>query len=1307
MKNNFAAYERKQRIVRMKRRVLALLAGVSAGSLSQAGPVGGTITRGQGSITQNGAQTTVRAGHNAVINWNSFNIGLGETTTFIQPTAASVVWNRITDKNPSQILGNMNANGYVVLFNQSGFYFGPHSVVKVGGLLVSTAPVNMPGDNGGVGWTYNGPPPSASIINYGKIETKSGGSLFLVAEKILNHGTLMAPDGTLGLYAGKEVMVSESPDGRGLCAKVTLPSGSIDNTGQLIADAGTIALHARTVNNNGLIQANSMRERNGVIELVASENLTLGDHSTLQAKGDAAGLSAGGNIVLKTEGRFTDAVGSVIDVRGGAEGGAGGFAEISARQMPAIHSHIDGTEQAGFSGGRLLIDPTDIVFGFNTGENPDALYLDPNGDPSPFAGLSQITLQATRDITFAAFTTWNLNASTGISDSGSLLTLEAGRDILFGDNARLVGGTGWSVSLTAQTGGIYLNGGPDSSGARQRGSGAIETTDGNIHLQAGTEVLVDGGFIRTMGGGSIEIKTTTGDVDAGTKADGYQFNRFGPLLSPNGLGGIATGRGGNISIDAGGNIVTGPSAIGAYDAGDVTLTAGHNIEGRFLLHDGAGAIQAGYDFGSSGSPASLALSKGGWSVKAGHDIYLNEVYNPNGSLNGNRAAFGAGVRFQFDYDEAASVYLEGGNGVHLLGNNPVHTANNPGRLPIYAPKLEVHAGAGGIELGNDLVLAPSALGSLRLFTTDGGSLFSTPGKSFQLVMSDSDSPDYNTFVLGHAATPLHLEHRGDAVVADISGDVTDVLMQVPKQALIHVHGNTLNFAFEGQNLNAAETTSLIVDGDIRSRGNRTSVDQVTPNKAVFDEKFTVDPLLGNKLVYDAKTHQLSFIGKMNEAERDFLLNPLVKQYDSRGNLIVDALGNPVLVAASYLDAAKVQALYQNSQDIPSSGNALRGIQVGGPGSLLIGAHNIDLGITEGIRSRGTLNNAALNSISPKGVSIQLNVQNLEMGASQIASFAGGSISVDAAGRVDVGSQNNFTSDDTPKGIFTSSGGNVTVHAGGNVNVNGSRIATYDGGNISIVSEAGNVDAGSGGLGSVLLFRTSIDPVTGLVTINTTSIPGSGILATTLPGGQSRLGNIHIEAKDGSVIADKGGVLQLSFNGVKENDSATIDITASGHKTDATKGNIEAKNSGIIGGNVNLKADGDITGLVVAKQDINIDSKGNVSVTALAQGNASVSGASISGSTIVGGESVSASAASISDSALVSGSVSSSGTQSGVQSGVGTTAAATATKVSDDAEKTVASTKKDDEEEDPKKKKKPIQLARTSGRVTVILPNQPK
>ncbi len=70
----------------------------------------------------------------------------------------------------------------------------------------------------------------------------------------------MAPDGTLGLYAGKEVLMSERPDGRGVSMKVNLPDGSVDNYGKLIADGGTIALNAQVVNQNGIVQADSMRK---------------------------------------------------------------------------------------------------------------------------------------------------------------------------------------------------------------------------------------------------------------------------------------------------------------------------------------------------------------------------------------------------------------------------------------------------------------------------------------------------------------------------------------------------------------------------------------------------------------------------------------------------------------------------------------------------------------------------------------------------------------------------------------------------------------------------------------------------------------------------------------------------------------------------------------------------------------------------------------------------------------------------------------------------------------------------------------
>ena len=660
----------------------------------------------------------------------------------------------------------------------------------------------------------------------------------------------------------------------------------------------------------------------------------------------------------------------------------------------------------------------------------------------------------------------------------------------------------------------------------------------------------------------------------------------------------------------------------------------------------------------------------------------------------------------------------------------MHALNNlnKDRPPIYAPTLTVEAGAGGIELGNDLVLAPSPLGNLSLHTTAGGSLYSTPGNAYQIVMSDSGSTDYKTFVSGHAPVPLHL---ADAIPVklDIAGNIENVLLQVPKLADIKVHGSTLNFAFEGQNLHAGapgDVTSITVDGDIRSRGNRTSIDPTTVNASVFDPKLTINPTLNNKLIYDNKKELIGFIGKMSDVDLAFLLHPQIRQYDSLGKLLVDAQGNPILKSVQFASAEKIQTLFDTSQDIPSSANAFRGLQLGGPGTFRIGARNVDLGITGGIRSQGTLLNSALSGISPKGAIISLEIaHDLEMGSSQIASFAGGKIAITAGNKINVGSALDVTGDDTPKGIFTSSGGDVSVIAEDGVNVNGSRIGTYNGGNISVLSHHGNIDAGAGGLGSVSVFRTVIDPKTGKVTIISTTIPGSGILATTLPGTDARIGNITVKAEDGSVIASAGGVLQLSFNGVKENNSATIDISAKGHFSygadgkplldakgkpiinDPAKGNIEAKNSGIIGaGNVKLNADGDITGLVIAQQDINITSLANVSVTALAQGTATVGGANVTGSTIVGGVSVSVDAATIGNSTLVSGNVSTVGAQSSVQAGVGQTAAATtASKVNEDAAATVA--KKTDEDEEQKKKKKPIQLARTVSRVTVILPEKNK
>jgi filamentous hemagglutinin family protein len=1316
-------------IARARQTGYAIWAWLLAGAQVFANPQGMAIVQGRVGATQNGAQLTVTASANSVIQWQSFNIGAGETTTFVQPSARSVVWNQISDVNPSQIWGNLNANGIVVLMNQNGFYMGPNSSINVGGFVASSAAV-LPGPTSGGGmWNYQGPPPAAKIINYGQISARPGGSLFLISEGIENHGTLAAPDGTIGLYTGKEVMISERPDGRGLSANVRLPAGSIDNSGRIIADAGTIALNAKVVNQEGLIQANSVRNHQGTIELVATESLNLGAGSILRANGDPTSASDGGRITLDAEGAFNDQLGSKIDVRGGASGGNGGDVELCGKYMAGVESEIDGTAVANWTGGRLLLDPLNIILTANGGRTSPSGTISSTDSPATgtlrlnvnraFAGFSQIALQATHDISLDTGTTWDLNASTGISAPGSLLTLEAGNNILFGDNSRIIAGPGWSLQLSAGAdfsspghavragiGGIYLNGGPaNGSGSSPNNAGSIEAYDGYISLNAGHEVQVGGAynFIRTTRGGSIAIVTGDGDVNAGLKTDTYDFNSDGYTVSALGLGGIGTAGGGNVTIHAGRDIISTSASIGAFgsDAGNVTLTAGRDIRGNFMVRNGVGTLNAARDIGDGGAPASFGLVSGGWNLHATRDVYLNEVFNPNGSLNPNRASYGPRVTFQFDYAPDSFLNVSG-NSVQLVGSGIVQTADNPGRPPIYPPILDISAGAGGVVLGNEVVLYPSPLGGLNITTTDGGSLRSASGQFFQIVSSDSESPDYATFESGHANSPIHLGSPGHGVHLDISGDIQNVFLRSPEAADIHVHGDAVNFSFEGQNLASGDVSRVRVDGDVFDRSDRTSITlSDVPNMSIFtDPVLSANELLGSRLTYDAKSGKLWVQGILSDADLAFLLHPLVYVVDPQSlQREVDAQGNPILAPATFSsDTLGLHQLFTATKDIPTSGLAQKGLQVGGPGGFEVSAQNMDLGISQGIRSVGALNNSSLASVSLQGADIDLQLGgDLAMTSSQVSSFNGGNITVNSGGKINIGSQESFTSDDTPKGIYSGHGGSVSVHAVGDINVQGSRIATYDGGDVTVISDNGTVDAGAGARGFFYVTTSQINPATGQYETRNDRFFGSGIMATTRTDSEARMGDILVHAgKD--ILANSGGVLQLAFNH-HDQGGAKVVLDAGG--------DIHAEHSGVLGANISLAAGGSIEGLVVASQNVNIQAQQNVSVTALAGGSASVSGQSISGN-IVGGGNVNVSGSEISASVISTGgstttSGNTAGSSIGAFSGV---AAPAAQKTAEEGEKTLASKSLAQDDDDEKQKRatgKGPSLLRRIGRVRVILP----
>ena len=104
---------------------LAACVMLAAGFNVYALPTGGEVAAGSASISGSAGSTTInQTTQNVSINWQSFNIGKGETVNFAQPNSSAIALNRVLGSDPSSILGNLNANGKVFLINPNGVLFG-------------------------------------------------------------------------------------------------------------------------------------------------------------------------------------------------------------------------------------------------------------------------------------------------------------------------------------------------------------------------------------------------------------------------------------------------------------------------------------------------------------------------------------------------------------------------------------------------------------------------------------------------------------------------------------------------------------------------------------------------------------------------------------------------------------------------------------------------------------------------------------------------------------------------------------------------------------------------------------------------------------------------------------------------------------------------------------------------------------------------------------------------------------------------------------------------------------------------------
>ena len=225
-----------------------------------AGPNGGTVVGGSASIQGQGtgAVTINQATQNTIINWATFNIGRGETTTFNQPGSSSVALNRVIGgQGPSFLDGTLTANGRVFVVNGDGILFGPHSAITTAGFLATTS--NIRDDDFMAGrYNFNIPGrPDASIVNLGTITATNSGFAALVAPGVRNSGTITATLGTVGLAAGNAftldfygdrlitLALNDQIAGKVIDVATGRPLRSlVRNDGTIAADGGRVELTA-------------------------------------------------------------------------------------------------------------------------------------------------------------------------------------------------------------------------------------------------------------------------------------------------------------------------------------------------------------------------------------------------------------------------------------------------------------------------------------------------------------------------------------------------------------------------------------------------------------------------------------------------------------------------------------------------------------------------------------------------------------------------------------------------------------------------------------------------------------------------------------------------------------------------------------------------------------------------------------------------------------------------------------------------------------------------------------------------------
>ncbi len=729
-----------------------LLEGACLAPAAWAAPGGGVVTAGNGRIVQgNGTTTITQQSPRLAIDWASFGIAAGESVRFVQPGPGAIALNRVTGREPSSILGELSANGTVFLLNPNGVLFGRGARVDVGSLVASTLQLsNADFEAGRLQFSGDS---AASVVNRGTIQAGTGGKLALVAAKVENAGTLNADGGNV-LLAGASAVSLTLADGRPL--GYTISRGAAQalaaNGGLIVADGGHVVLTARgldglaesVVNSSGVVQARTVRQDRGTIELIADP---------------ATG-------VARVEGR--------LDANAPEAGGVGGTIRVLGDKVGVFDgARLDARGAGG--GGQVLVGGN--FQGAGPSPNATAAYV------APSAGIDA--------------------SATARGDGGEIVVWGTEVANVFG-RLKSVGGPQGGAGGRIETSGHALN--TDGIDVEVSSGGLWLLDPYNVTISTGTQTgggfsggiwtpsatgsLVNVSSIQTLlnSGSNVTIRT----VGAGAQEGNIAIN--GNIAKT--AGGAAT-----LSLVADGRITTNASsgthrtitstsgALNLSMSAAATTTASGNspISLRFLdINANGGNITVTSHRATAATAAAVDLSNSVWTTAGTGSIAIT------GTQAGGGNGIGVWLRSNTFGTAAGSISVTG-----TSGGTATVTGTNANGAPLFS------TGNIGVYLNGGNTLTSSSGGAITLSGTATGHTATWSGSAVTLGALDTLSTAGALTITGTASNPSASTYRNQQSTVALIGSSSNAVRLTGGSVTINGTNTTVGGPASTSNGNAA------------------------------------------------------------------------------------------------------------------------------------------------------------------------------------------------------------------------------------------------------------------------------------------------------------------------------------------------------------------------------------------------------------------------------------------------------------------------------------------------------------------------